>query len=59
MTQAQLGRLFSSRTMTLLPSRFDSLNLVALESVLSGCPTAIGSGAGACRFLGPGTPISK
>ena len=35
----------------MLPSRFDSLNFVALESLFSGCPTAIGSGAGVCRFL--------
>lgn len=49
--KTELRRLFASRALTVLPSRFDSLNLVALQSLFSGCPTAIGSGAGVCRFL--------
>lgn len=49
--QSELARLFAEKTMTILPSRYDSLNLVAIESLLSGCPTAIGSEAGVCRFL--------
>ncbi|HWB08105.1 MAG TPA: glycosyltransferase [Pirellulales bacterium] len=50
-TPAELGRLFAGRGITLVPSRYDTFNLVAIESLFSGCPTAIGSGAGVCRFL--------
>jgi len=46
-----LATIFAGRNMVILPSRYDSLNLVALESLFSGCPTAIGSGAGVCRLL--------
>jgi glycosyltransferase involved in cell wall biosynthesis len=48
---AQLRKRFASRSLVVLPSRYDTFNLVAIESILSGCPTAIGSGAGVCRFL--------
>jgi glycosyltransferase involved in cell wall biosynthesis len=50
-TPAELGRLFAGRGVTFVPSRYDTFNLVAVESLFSGCPTAIGSGAGVCRFL--------
>lgn len=49
--RSDLARLFASRALTVLPSRFDTLNFVALESLFAGCPTAIGDRAGACRFL--------
>ncbi len=42
---------FAHKSITFVPSRYDTLNLVALESLFAGCPTAIGSGAGVCRFL--------
>jgi glycosyltransferase involved in cell wall biosynthesis len=48
---AELLGLFASRSIVLIPSRYDTLNLVALEALLAGCPTVIGSGAGVCRFL--------
>jgi glycosyltransferase involved in cell wall biosynthesis len=48
---AELARLFAGRGITVLPSRYDTFNLVAIESLFLGCPTAIGSGAGVCRFL--------
>src|SRR3569623_1561054 len=51
-----LDRLFASRAITCLPSRYDTFNLVAMESLLAGCPTAIGSGAGVCRFLEDALP---
>ena len=51
MTRSELVELFASKSVTFVPSRYDTLNLVALESLFSGCPTAIGSGAGVCRFL--------
>jgi glycosyltransferase involved in cell wall biosynthesis len=51
MEREELNQVFASPSITFLPSRYDTLNLLALESLFSGCPTAIGSGAGVCRFL--------
>jgi glycosyltransferase involved in cell wall biosynthesis len=51
LSQIELYKLFSSKSLTILPSRYDTLNIVALESLFSGCPTAIGSGAGVTGFL--------
>lgn len=51
MSHAELANLFVTKSITILPSRFDTFNLIALESLFSGCPTAIGSGAGVIRFL--------
>ena len=47
----ELETLFMANSVTILPSRVDSLDLVALESLFSGCPTVIGNKAGVCRFL--------
>ncbi|HEV3344205.1 MAG TPA: glycosyltransferase [Pirellulales bacterium] len=61
-TPAELARLFAARGVTFVPSRYDTFNLVAVESLFSGCPTAIGSGAGVCRFLDetfPSVPYVK
>ncbi|MEA5567847.1 glycosyltransferase [Anabaena sp. UHCC 0399] len=44
-------QVFSSKSVTLLPSKYDTFNLTALESLFSGCPTVIGTGAGIVRFL--------
>ncbi len=51
MGRSDLVELFASRALTILPSRYDSFNLVALESLFAGCPVAVGSGAGVVRFL--------
>jgi glycosyltransferase involved in cell wall biosynthesis len=51
MNAAELARLFAGRALIFAPSRYDTLNLVALEALFSGCPTVIGSGAGVCSFL--------
>ncbi|KFF41489.1 MAG: glycosyltransferase [Candidatus Atelocyanobacterium thalassa isolate SIO64986] len=51
MSHLDLVKLFNSKSITFVPSRYDTLNLVALESLFSGCPTIIGNGAGVCRFL--------
>ncbi|OGR88548.1 MAG: hypothetical protein A3J74_11670 [Elusimicrobia bacterium RIFCSPHIGHO2_02_FULL_57_9] len=51
MSPGELASVFTTRAATFLPSRFDSFNLLALESLFSGCPTLIGSGAGVCHFL--------
>ncbi|MDR3514523.1 MAG: glycosyltransferase [Azospirillaceae bacterium] len=56
---AELRAGFAARTVAVVPSRYDSLNLVALESLLSGCPAAISRFAGVTRFLHdsfPGLP---
>ncbi|AUS99233.1 family 2 glycosyl transferase [Nostoc sp. CENA543] len=44
-------QVFSRKSVTLLPSKYDTFNLTALESLFSGCPTVIGTGAGVVRFL--------
>lgn len=61
-TRAELNEQFASRSVVLLPSRYDTFNLVAVESLFAGCPTAIGSAAGVCRFLDemfPGVPYLR
>lgn len=50
-TPEELATLFGTKSITILPSQYDTLNLVALESLFAGCPTAIGDGAGVCRYL--------
>ena len=42
---------FYRRSITLLPARRETFSLVALESLLRGCPTAISEGAGIISFL--------
>ena len=59
MTPQDLASLFGSRAVTLVPSQLDTLNLVALESLLSGCPTVIGSGAGVCSYLRSASQIFR
>ncbi len=55
-TPEQLSQLFGERTLTILPSRYDTLNLIALESIFAGCPTAIGTGAGVVGLLREALP---
>lgn len=50
-SSTQLHQQFTGKTITILPSRFDTLNLVALESLFTGCPTLISNKAGVSRFL--------
>ncbi|HLO85279.1 MAG TPA: glycosyltransferase [Nostocaceae cyanobacterium] len=51
MSYTELQQVFTSKSVTILPSKYDTLNLTALESLFSGCPTVIGTGAGVVRFL--------
>jgi hypothetical protein len=51
LTPAELLQVYATKSVTFVPSIYDTLNFVALESLLSGCPTVIGSGAGVCRYL--------
>jgi len=51
MPPKELKRIYSARSVVVLPSRYDTLNLVSLEALFSGCPVAIGSGAMVCSML--------
>lgn len=50
-TQQELADVFAGRSVVFVPSRYDTLNLIALESLFAGCPTVIGDGAGVGRLL--------
>lgn len=50
-TCADLAKIYAARSMVIVPARQDTLNLVALEALFSGCPVAISSGAGVCDYL--------
>ena len=52
----ELRALYGERTVVFAPSRYDTFNLVAIESLFSGCPTVIGSGAGVTDFLAEKNP---
>lgn len=52
-----LTAIFSSKVVTIVPSTYDTFNLVALESLLLGCPTVISSAMGVCRFLRESMPL--
>ncbi len=52
----QLQQLFCQRSLIILPVRYDTLNLVALEALFSGCPVAISSEAGVCDYLDEAFP---
>lgn len=47
----KLNELFATKAMIILPVRYDTLNLVALEALFSGCPVAISTKAGVCKYL--------
>lgn len=60
MTPAELAALYATKAVAVLPSQYDTLNLTALEALFAGCPTVVGDGAGACRYLTerfPGVPF--
>lgn len=50
-SQNEMSDYFSQKFLTILPSRYDTFNLVALESIFSGCPVAIGKNSGVVSFL--------
>lgn len=59
-THAELAVCYAANTVTVTPSTYDTLNLVAIEALFSGSPTVVGSGAGACQYLRerfPGLPF--
>ena len=62
MSRQELRRLYTSRAVVILPVRYDTLNLVALEALFSGCPVAVSSKAGVCEYLDenfPALPYEK
>lgn len=46
-----LAALYRRPTLVVLPTRYDTLNLVALEALFSGCPIAVSSQTGVCDYL--------
>lgn len=50
-SKAKLNHLYHSKALVIIPSRYDTLNLVALEALFSGCPVAVSDRAGVCSFL--------
>ncbi|MDE3075923.1 MAG: glycosyltransferase, partial [Chloroflexota bacterium] len=50
-TQAELRAIYDQRSLVVVPSRYDQLNLIALEALLRGCPTAISEHAGVAAYL--------
>jgi glycosyltransferase involved in cell wall biosynthesis len=62
MSPAEMHALYAQRSILVLPVRYDTLNLVALEALFSGCPVAISDKAGVCDYLDqahPGLPYVK
>jgi len=62
LNRGELGKLYGQRSIVVLPVRYDTLNLVALEALFSGCPVAISTAAGVCDYLDefhPGLPYIK
>jgi len=50
-SQPELRKLSHRKTVICLPSRYDQFNLVALETLLDGCPTVIGRQAGVANYI--------
>lgn len=48
---AEVRSLFHDDVCVVLPTRFDTLNLVALEALSEGAPVALSTTAGACDYL--------
>ena len=51
LSQKELFDIYSSNAILILPVRYDTFNLVALDAIFSGCPVAISKEAGICDFL--------
>ena len=51
-----LLKLFATPSIIVLPTRYDSLNLVVLDALFSGCPVAVSSKAGVCDYLDQNHP---
>ena len=49
--QKELEKKFKNNSYTIIPAKYDTFNLVALDSLLSGCPTAVSEEAGISYYL--------
>ena len=61
MTAGEMAALYAEPGITVLTSRMDTLNLIAVESLYAGCPVAVSAKAGVGRFLRetyPGVPFA-
>lgn len=52
----ELSAIYAAPSIIVLPTRYDTLNLVALEALFSGCPVAVSSKAGVCDYLDDAHP---
>lgn len=62
MSKSELLQIYTKKSVIVLPSRYDTLNLVALEALFSGCPVVISDRAGVCDYLDeyyPKLPYTK
>ena len=50
-SQATMQEFFTQSNLTVLPSRYDTFNLVALESLFAGCPVVVGKNTGVVGFI--------
>lgn len=51
LTQAQLRAVYDSRSILIVPSRYDTFNLVALEAAFRGCPVIVPEHLGVAVYL--------
>jgi glycosyltransferase involved in cell wall biosynthesis len=57
-----LTSIYGRNSIIVLPVRYDSFNLVAIEALFSGCPVVVSDAAGVCDYLDselPGVPYVK
>ena len=50
-SQATMKEFFTQSYITVLPSRYDTFNLVALESLFAGCPVVVAENTGVAGFI--------
>ena len=50
-SQETMRDFFAQSYLTVLPSRYDTFNLVALESLFAGCPVVVGENTGIAGFI--------
>ena len=55
-TREELNEIYNTKSLVIIPTRYDTLNLVVLEALLSGCPVAVSENAGVCQFLDENYP---
>lgn len=54
--QTDLNNIYKGNAILILPVRYDSFNLVAMDALFSACPVAISSNAGFCDFVDSNFP---